>query len=91
MINTKTMTANEVFGEIVASRGVTNNSTSLTVIKALVDTTRQATEEVAEIAGSIVCDCLDGNIKDYMEVLTENKGEYFSNRTGEIVSVTLLL
>lgn len=84
------MTNKEIFGEIVASRGVTRNSTPLTVIKALVDTTRQASSEVAEIAGSIIYDCLDGGIKDYMDVLTENPGEYISNQTGEVVSVQMI-
>ncbi len=90
MINAETMTMNEMFGYMMASRGVTSNSTVVEVVSALVDTTRQAHEEVADIAGMIIYDFTDGVVKDYMDVLTENEGEYVSNATGEVVSVPML-
>ena len=91
MINTKTMTITEIFGYTMASRGVTSNSTVVEVMQALVDTTRQATDEVADVvAGVIIYDFIDGKAKDYMDVLTENEGEYVSNVTDEVVSVPML-
>jgi len=90
MINVNEMTMGEMFGEMVAPRGVTSNSTGLEVVSALIDTTRQATERVAQVAGTMVYELLDGAVREYMDVLTENVGEYVSNRTGEVVSVTML-
>jgi hypothetical protein len=84
------MTISELFGEMMASRGVTSNSTTLEIIQALVDTTRQATDEVADMAAEILYDFLDGAFREYTECLTETPGEYVSNRTGEIVSVTMI-
>jgi hypothetical protein len=90
MIDVNTMTISELFGEMMACRGVTSNSTTLEVIQALVDTTRQASETVADIAADVLYDFLDGAYREYTEVLTENEGEYISNRTGEVVSVTMI-
>ena len=84
------MTISELFGEMMAARGVTSNSTTLEVIQALVDTTRQASEQVADIAADVLYDFLDGAYREYTEVLTETEGEYISNRTGEVVSVTMI-
>ena len=90
MINVKTMTISELFGEMMACRGVTSNSTTLEVIQALVDTTREASENVADIAADVLYDFLDGAYSEYTEVLSDTPGDYVSNRTGEVVSVTMI-
>ena len=90
MINTETMTMGEMFGYMMASRGVTSNSTVVEVVSALVDTTRQAKENVAHVAKSLIHDFCEGHSDEYMECLTENEGEYVSNATGEVVSVPMI-
>ena len=47
MINVNEMTMGEMFGYMMAARGVTSNATTVEVVSALVDTTRQAAESVA--------------------------------------------
>ena len=92
-MNVNEMTIGEVFGYCMSARRITSNSTTLEVIQALVDTTRQASEEVAGYAAEILYDFLDyGNSRyqEYMECLTETPGEYVSNRTGEVVSVQMI-
>ena len=90
MINTETMTMGDMFGYMMASRGVTSNSTTVEVVQALVDTTRQAAENVADMAKSLIHDFCAGYSDEYMECLTENEGEYVSNATGEVVSVPMI-
>ena len=90
MIDINEMTLGELFGYMMASRGVTNGDGRATAIKALVDTTRQASNELANIAESIIVDFTLGKANDYMEVLGENPGEYISNQTGEVVSVQMI-
>ena len=90
MINTETMTMGEMFGYMMASRGVTSNSTVVEVVSALVDTTREAKENVANKAKSLIHDFCAGYSDEYMECLTENEGEYVSNATGEVVSVPMI-
>jgi pyruvate formate-lyase activating enzyme-like uncharacterized protein len=89
-MNVNEMTMSEVFGHTMAARGVTVNSTVIDVMTALVDTTRQATEEVAEVAKLLIYDLCDGAWLEYMKYLTETPGEYISNHTGEVVSVTMI-
>ena len=83
-VNVNEMTMGEMFGYMMAGRGVTTNSTTLEVMTALVDTTRQATESVAKVAGMIVTDFVDGCGNDYMEYLTDTKFERITG-DGEIV------
>jgi len=90
MIDTKTMTMGELFGYMMASRRVTSNSTTVEVVSALVDTTRQAAENVAGVAKSLIHDFCAGYGDDYMECLTENPGEYVNISTGEVVSVPMI-
>ena len=90
MINVNEMTMGEMFGYMMAARGVTSNATTVEVVGALVDTTRQATESVANMAKSLIHDFCAGYGGEYMECLTENEGEYVSNDTGELVSVTMI-
>ncbi len=89
-MNLKTMTMSEIFGHCMASRGVTANASIIDVMSALVDTTRQATTEVAEMAELLIYDFCDGAWMEYMEYLTNTPGEYVSNTTGEVVSVTMI-
>tara|TARA_Y100000310_G_C20480056_1_gene714241 strand:- start:83 stop:379 length:297 start_codon:yes stop_codon:yes gene_type:complete len=89
MKNVNEMTVNEMtmgerFGYMMAGRGVTTNSTTLEVMTALVDTTRQATESVAEVAGMIVTDFVEGCGSDYMKYLTDTKFERVTG-DGEVV------
>ena len=90
MINVNEMTMGEMFGEMVASRGVTGGSPTVDVVCVLVDTIRQANESVSEVATTILEDFLDGCVDEYLDVLTANVGEYVSNNTGEVVKVSLL-
>ena len=89
-MNVNEMTLGEVFGYCMASRGVTNENNMVEVVSALVDTTRQATDGVADLARTILYDFLDGAGYGYMKYLTENTGEYVSNTTGEVVTVTMI-
>ena len=84
------MPINNVFGFMMAARGITSNSTALEVIQALVDTIRQAKEEVANTAADVLYDIVDGAYAEYMDVLTETPGEYINYKTGEVISVPLL-
>jgi len=45
---------------------------------------------VAEIAADVLYDFLDGAYSEYIEVLSDTPGDYISNRTGEVVSVTMI-
>ena len=90
MIDTETMTMSEIFGTVVASRGVTSNSSMLEVMTALVDTTREASKEVADLAETLITFFVDGNGGEFLDVLSDFEGEFISNRTGEVVSVPLL-
>jgi len=89
-MNVNEMTLSEVFGHCMASRGITEENTMIEVVSAMVDTTRQATDEVAEVMNAVIYDFLDGASGEYMYYLTETPGRYISNRTGEVVSVPLL-
>ena len=90
MIDINEMTLGELFGYMMASRGVINGHGRVTALKALVDTTRQASNKLANIAESIIVDFTLGKAASYMEVLGENPGEYISNQTGEVVSVQMI-
>ena len=89
-MNVNEMTLGEMFGHMMAARGVTSKSTTVEVVSALVDTTRQAVDEVANMAKSLIQDFCDGYGYEYMKYLTETPGEYVSNATGEVVSVTMI-
>jgi len=90
MINTETMTMSEMFGYMMAARGITKYSSRVTVIKTLVDTSRQASKELADVAEDIIYDFTCGDINDYMGVLSDEPGEYVNPETGEVISVQMI-
>jgi hypothetical protein len=90
-MNVNEMTKGEVFGHCMAARGVTDNTGVVEVMSALVDTMKQATTEVSDMVHDILLDFADGHGYEYIEdCLTDTVGEYFSTRTGEVVSVTTI-
>ncbi len=90
MINTETMTMSEMFGHMMAARGVTRYHSTLYVMQALVDTTRQASKEWAQVAKMIIEDFCDGKGWDYTEALGAEPGEYVNTETGEVISVPMI-
>jgi len=79
----------ELFGRMVVSRGITINSSLVDIMSALVDVTREAKPEWADIAGEIIEDFIDGMYGDYTEALTGTVGMYV-DRDGGLIRVPLL-
>ena len=79
----------ELFGRMVASRGITIHSSLLDTMDALVDVKREAKSEWADVAGEIIEDFVDGMYGDYTDALTVNVGIY-TDRNDGLVRVPLL-
>lgn len=61
-MNVNEMTLGEIFGYCMASRGVTTDSNMVEVVTAMVDTTREASDEVAEVMKTIISQFCDGQL-----------------------------